>query len=507
MKRRLIAVGLVGMAGSAYAGDVTMAPAIVGSATPVVADILGGAEPGALKVDGITVYGAIDTNLAWQTHGVRTSASYYNGMEYQINKNSQGSLFAVTNNAAQASFVGVKGTQSLDDLTGIRSLEGWSLGFDLQAGFDPVFGPVADNLKSLRQNNGVSPSSQTANGDGARAGQIFNAEAYGAIKNTMLGELRYGRNNTLLYDAVGIYDPQKLSYANSLLSSGTFGGGYGATEDTRWNNSFKYINSFGPMRVGAQYRFAGSGEGGQAYSLAGALDLSGQLKGLSIDAVWGHQDDAIAASSLTSSTAIIPALGSCQSLGISLAACRGINVLNATVSDNTAWALMAKYNFETFQLANLTVYGGYERIDYSNPSSQLDTLNTIGGYVINPTGVNYNAYTMQKHLDVTWIAGQYYFTPKLKAIGAWYHLKQNAFQTTALGANAPTRCTNPGQGVSSQSNCAGSLNWVSAMLDYQWTKRLDVYGGVSFTQAQDGLASGFAHTSTLNTTLGARFRF
>lgn len=58
-----------------------------------------------------------------------------------------------------------------------------------------------------------------------------------------------------------------------------------------------------------------------------------------------------------------------------------------------------------------------------------------------------------------------------------------------------------------QSNCAGSLDWISALIDYQWTKRLDLYAGISFTEVHDGLSSGFTYTSTINPTLGSRFRF
>ena len=122
---------------------------------PVFSKILDGAEPGALTVAGITAYGVIDFNLAWQTHGVPTSPSYYQGMEYQIAKNSQGPQFAFTNNALQVSTVGLRGNESLSEVTGYSPLGGWSVIFDLQIGFNPAFGEIADDLKALRQNNGV----------------------------------------------------------------------------------------------------------------------------------------------------------------------------------------------------------------------------------------------------------------------------------------------------------------------------------------------------------------
>jgi predicted porin len=476
-------------------------------AAPLIANILDGAEPGALTVAGITAYGVIDFNLAWQTHGVPTSPSYYQGMEYQIAKNSQGPQFAFTNNALQVSTIGLRGDESLSKVTGYSPLGGWSAIFDLQIGFNPAFAEIADDLKALRQNNGVPLQLQTANQDSNRAGQIFNGDAYGGLKNDVLGELRYGRNSTILWDAFSAYDPQKLSYSNTLLSSGTYGGGYGTTEQSRWNNSVKYKNTIGPIRIEAQYRFGSYGQGGEGVSAGAGIDVPGIFKGLSIDSVWGAETDAIAVSMLTSSTAKTPALGSCQSLGVSLFDCTQLNIFNATVSDNDAWAVMAKYNFKNLGFDDVTLYGGYEHIDYSNPSGPLDSLTIIGDYQLNPTGINYNAYVTDRQLDVFWIAGDYKVTPKLTLVSAWYHADQNSYVTTALGATKTTSCTTAGRGTLTQSNCAGSLDWVSGLIDYQWTKRLDVYAGISFTEVHDGLSSGFTYSSTINPTLGSRFRF
>ena len=303
MKNHLLAAAFLVGSANAYAGDVGSGPNVEGGVAPVVSKILDGAEPGALTVAGITAYGVIDFNLAWQTHGVPTSPSYYQGMEYQIAKNSQGPQFAFTNNALQVSTVGLRGNESLSDVTGYTPLGGWSVIWDLQIGFNPAFGEIADDLKALRQNNGVPLQLQTANQDSNRAGQIFNGDAYGGFKNDVLGELRYGRNSTILWDAFSAYDPQKLSYSNSLLSSGTYGGGYGITEQSRWNNSLKYKNTIGPIRIDAQYRFGSYGQGGDGVSAGAGIDVPGIFKGLSIDGVWGAERDAIAASMLTSSTA------------------------------------------------------------------------------------------------------------------------------------------------------------------------------------------------------------
>ena len=435
MKNYLLAAAFFVASANAYAGDVGSGPNVEGGVAPVFSKILDGAEPGALTVAGITAYGVIDFNLAWQTHGVPTSPSYFQGMEYQIAKNSQGPQFAFTNNALQVSTVGLRGNESLSEVTGYTPLGGWSVIWDLQIGFNPATGEIADDLKALRQNNGVPLQLQTANQDSSRAGQIFNGDAYGGIKNNLLGELRYGRNTTLLWEDTRAYDPQRGSYSNSLLSSGTYGAGYGITEQKRWNNSLKYKDTIGPIHIAGQYRFGSYGQGGDGVSAGAGIDVPGIFKGLSIDGVWGAEKDAIAASTLTSSTAAKPALGSCQSLGVSLFECTQLNIFNATVSDNDAWAVMAKYNFKQLGLDDVTLYGGYEHIDYSNPSSQLHSLTIIGDYQLNPTGINYHAYVTDRQLDVYWVGGAYNVTPKLTLISAWYHVDQNSYRHHGFGQN------------------------------------------------------------------------
>jgi hypothetical protein len=71
-------------------------------------------------------------------------------------------------------------------------------------------------------------------------------------------------------------------------------------------------------------------------------------------------------------------------------------------------------------------------------------------------------------------------------------------------AGAP--CTNAGSGTATQLQCAGTMNWVSATLDYQLTRRLDIYLAISHTQSTGGLKNGFTHTETFNVVSGLRFR-
>jgi predicted porin len=472
-----------------------------GTPAEAINSIFDGAAPGAITVAGITVYGAVDFGVNYQSHGAPPGNGYfYPGGQYLINKNSGGGHWNFTNNAMQQSFVGLKANQSLYDLTGRDALAGWSFVSNVQIGFDPAFAKIADACKSLVLANGLgnAPDTNTPwNADGSRCGQIFNGEAYGGIKNEIWGQLTFGRHNTLLLDDLAAYDPFAGSHAFSLFAySGTYGGGYGNTEDARWNNSLRYSNSFGntplgTFRIAGMHRFEGEGEGGKAYSVSAGVDLPGELTGLSIEGVWGEFKSAISASSLSAAQ--------CADIGASGFGCTQLNVLSGTVSDNEAWSIMAKYNFEHFGLRQATLMGGYEHIDYANPSSPLPVnYSTIGNYTL---GAVTNAlYTTDKLLGVYWLGGKYLITPQLTLAGAWYHFHQNTFVRDGVVCNGKS-------GTAASPGCAGSADWVSVALDYQWTKRLDVYAGFSYTQESGGLTNGHTNTSTWNPVVGARFRF
>ncbi|MDR3440986.1 porin [Telmatospirillum sp.] len=463
-------------------------------------DILDGARPGELSAGGITVYGVVDVDLSYQSHGAPPSP-YMNG-QYLVGKNSGKSRFDFSNNALGQSIIGIKTEQPLQDLFGIKELEGWSLIGDVASGFDPAFASIQDACKSLIRANGTGNVPGTkANADSSRCGQFFNGEAWGGLKSATFGELRFGRQNSLMFDDFAVYDPQKLSYANSLFGlSGTYAGGFGDTEDKHWNNSLKYKIGVGPGRIAAQYRFEGAGQGGTAYAFDAGLTGWGPLNGFSIDAVWGQFKDGIAVSSLTNSAT--KANGSCQYFGVTLSNCTSLDILNATVSDNTAWAVMTKYNLASIGAPTTTVMGGYESITYSNPSDKLAAgYKTIGDYNLNFTSTTFSTYTTDKRVNVFWAGARWDITPKLTAAGAWYYFDQNSY------VRAGAACTNPGSGTATQSQCKGDMNWLSATLDYQVTKRLDVYTGVSHNIETGGLTNGYTHTSTTGVTTGARFRF
>jgi predicted porin len=83
---------------------------------------------------------------------------------------------------------------------------------------------------------------------------------------------------------------------------------------------------------------------------------------------------------------------------------------------------------------------------------------------------------------------KYSITPNLDIAGAYYHEWQNSFAT---GANAG--CTD-----ARASQCAGSLDAVSLMVDWRFARHVDMYAGVMWSQVQNGLASGFLQANGTN---------
>ena len=116
------------------AGNYNKAPSIV-------------ADDGSLTWHGITLYGAIDMGLAYQTHGSPLSNSAGFGLGYLISKNSNKPYFGAAPNALSASNIGLKGNEEL--------FPGLSAVFNLQTSFLPTSGRLADGLGSIVQNNGV----------------------------------------------------------------------------------------------------------------------------------------------------------------------------------------------------------------------------------------------------------------------------------------------------------------------------------------------------------------
>ena len=449
------------------------------------------AQPGpvdeSLTWHGITLYGIVDMDFQYETHGAPFSNYFISGGSDIVQKNSNNAVSGFTSNGMSQSRVGLQGKEPLH-------VGDWSGVFKLETYFNPASGQITDALKSVAQNNGRALDAQGTNIDSSIAGQPFE-QAFVGFSSPTWGTFTFGRQNTTLADLIAKYDPQQTSYAFSLLGlSGTPAGG-GDTEDRRLDGSIKYAGNFLNMfHVGAQYKTQGSSAanyatGGTGEAFSGyEVSVGAEFAGASVDAFYTKMRDAIAASTLSADQ--VAALGA---LNLS-----SQNSVAGTVSDNASYGVMASYALApVLPVIPATLYGGFQHITYMNPSIALAPgFDDIGGYVLG--AVNNTAYAKgDKQLNVYWAGARYSVTPEFTAAIAYYGERQFAYAT---GKDAGCQSVVAG-------SCAGNFNAVSVSLDYHFTKRFDTYAGAMWSNVSHGLANGYINTTMIDPAIGARFSF
>ncbi|MBS0422119.1 MAG: porin [Proteobacteria bacterium] len=419
------------------------------------------AGPPPISWNGITFYGTIDIGVAYLTHGAPLSPSYAPGLPFTLQSFSNHPITSLAPNGLSQSKVGISGVEPL----GVADLKGI---FKLETGFNPTSGRLVDGPKSLIENNGRPNNQRVTASDSSRAGQAFQGPAYVGIASNLLGILTFGRQNSLMADDLLKYDPQLQAQAFSPIAYSGTSGGLGDTEDKALDDTIKYTYAYGPARIAVLYQF---GQRGTEPEGAESVDVGADYAGLSVDALYGEVRGAVSASSLTAAqNAVAP------------------GTLAGTISDNTAYALMGTYTRRP-----LEIYAGYEHMKYADPKDPLPVGTvTIGGYVLSV--VNNTAFKINKILEYSWTGARYAFNPKFDVTAAYYHFKQNSFNAN--------HCSN-----TSATSCSGLFHDASLVADYRWTRRFDTYGGVNYSSAADGLASGFLFKVDWAPMLGARFNF
>ncbi len=357
----------------------------------------------------------------------------------------------------------------------------------VETGFDPMYGELADACKSLIAANaatlGGNPAKTLSPGiDGSRCGQAFNGQVYAGTSSATFGTLTYGRQNSFLNDAVATYDPNHGSYAFSLIGySGGALAGVGSTETARWDNSVKYVYQYGPVHVGGMYAVGGSGSSIQDDAYGANAGLT--FKGLSVDGYYTNEKGAVNASSGNAF----------QSATVSA------NSLNATITNNEAYSVAAKYTFEfgggfkdggcgfkdVCDNSKLTFFGGYNHTDQTNPDHAQSAYNggtTIGDYVFYTLSAAANT---NKVIQTAWV-GATYETGPWSFTGAYY--TQDTKDNVA--------------------NNVGDLNWVSGVVDYKFNKNFDIYAGVTYAEYSGSAYTGVAYPlDNTSVVTGLRLKF
>jgi predicted porin len=425
------------------------------------------AENDDICIKGICVYGNFDMGVSYLQHGAPLNALGNPPLNYLISKNSNGAYFGAGPNQMSSSFIGLRGKQEIaDNLYAV---------FNLQTIFDPASGNTANGIGGIAQNNGLTTNLGMQNSfqDSSKAGQLFNQAAYFGISSPTYGTFTMGRQSALSSDLVTNYDALSGANAWSLLTFQGANGGGGDTEDRVFDNSYEYRVNVGPVHLAgiAQLRNGGNSSTGNAFEGTIGFDYMG----FSMDFLGGKIYDAVSAAAL-SPTQLAASIDTVSN---------GNGIIGATVSDNTVFQFGAKYVIGPWKF-----YGGYENVHFANPDNPLAPGAFVtGGFILGAGGaINNSNFNNEKVLQTGWIGTKYAITPNLDIAGAYYHEWQNSFAT---GANAG--CTD-----ARASQCSGSLDAVSLVVDWRFAKHVDMYAGVMWSQVQNGLANGFLQANGTN---------
>jgi GBP family porin len=381
-----------------------------------------GAFAQTINQSSVELYGIIDIAVGHEEHSLNTDPNYGNTVNtYAAAKTSvNNSVTGMINGGIQGSRWGIRGSEDLG--SGVKAF------YTLESGFNAQDGTLSNSAAALATN---SPKASTASSNGSLDGQLFNRQAFVGLSDSRLGSIALGRNYNPIYDIVSDYDPLLQAQSFSLLgASNAYGGGGGVSEDTRLDNSIKYKNTVGPVNVGVLYKFGGVS--GKTSAQSGyAFNLGYEAGPFSIQAAYEAFTDA-----LKSSTSTVA------------------GDINVTNYNTTAYLIAAKYQF-----GPATVRGGYESYTLKAPSDTLSSLGvtSLFGYPIgNATSASANWSGANQDTDIWFIGGDYNFTPALNLAVGYYDVDLLSYGTTA----------------------SGNIKAASALLDYHFSKRTDVYAGL-----------------------------
>jgi GBP family porin len=404
----------------------------------------------------VELYGIIDVAVGRVANSLSTDPNYGNTINaYSATKATvNNSVTGLINGGIQASRWGIRGTEDLGG--GVKAF------YTLESGFNAQDGALSNAAASLAAN---SPKATTVSSNSSLDGQLFNRQSFVGLSDSKLGSIAFGRTYNPIYEIVTDYDPvQQAQTFSPLGASNAIGGGGGISESTRLDNSIKYKNKVGPVNVGVLYKFGGVAGNTSAQSGYG-LNLGYEEGPFGIQGAYESFTDA-----LKSGTSTVAG---------------DVNVTNYNTS---AYFIAAKYQF-----GQATVRGGYESYTLKVPSDTLVSLgvNSFFGYAIgNAASASANFSAANQTTDVWFIGGDYNFTPALNLAVGFYDQNPKA--------------------SSDGKQLDGNIYSYSALLDYHFSKRTDVYAGwlySSYKGANYTAPLAADNTSNYVAALGIRTKF
>ena len=483
---------------------------------------------------GVTFYGIVDLGGNYQTHGTPLDPNHPVGASYLLGNSATNAVgrisgFQLAPNALSQSIIGVKTIEPI--------APGWNFISVNELAFDPYSLLLANAPQAMFNSIHTPEDTQLVPDDSSRWGWLA-ARNFVGVSSPIWGTLTFGRTNTPLLDAVNAYDPMGGSYGFSLIGNSGLTCGDGDTETCRWTTAIKYRLNIGDFRFVVAGQPIGGGQAGyNAYNpnngaVEGGIGADFKYFGpgtLSMDVLGAWERDAVNWSTLfpgqvffgTSGTPLTFPLGG----------------LKATISNNTSVMAVAKYSFGSWGAPAapivakgpvppsgptgipLTLYAGYEYIQFANPSDPVTTSFKDDGFLFNATNaagsiLSANGTTIANNafnaacgsgtgcsdriMQSMWTGAKYGITRDLDLIGAYYHYIQNTFvHGVACGMSV----------AAANSRCQGYFDDWSVVLDWRFLPKWDAYIGTMYSAAYGGIANGDINRNNLATSAGVRFRF
>jgi predicted porin len=404
--------------------------------------------------DGIAVdlYGILDAGVGYLEHSYAGSDYFASTINpYNLN-GSPHSFTGLYTGGISMSRVGLKGEADLGS--------GRKAFFRVESAINVTTGVLSSNGQAIYNNiNGL----KTANAASAINGQYFARAAYVGFADPHWGQLQLGRTVNLAFDQVVEFDPVQAALLYSPLGfSGGIGGGLGATENTRLDNSLKYENKIGGINLGLQYKFAGdkgassAGYGWVAmlgYS-AGPLSFKGTFSQTTNTVTWAVQF-----------SNVVPPDP------------------NVQVENTKGYMLTGLWKIT----ADATVKAGYESLEIWAPSNLNLNIQDYYGLIAPKPSVN---ATGQQRYGLWWMGGDYRFTPAFDLGIGFYDI--DTYNQPEAGKTYLATA-------------------VSVLADYSFTRKFDAYAGVMAMQySGPGLAKrapALAYSNNALYGVGLRFKF
>ena len=393
----------------------------------------------------VTVYGILDVGVMGATNSPNLNSGSWGvaGPAPQAGSNGlrNGTVWGGMAGGESQSRLGFKGSEDLGG--GTKAI------FLLETGFNPMTGSIA--------NTGLAGGKTTAGGnyggsygDSALQGQLFGRGAYAGLEGKY-GTITAGRQQNLMLDNIGGYDPVNAQMFSPLAYSGSYGGG-GYTDESRVNQAFKYVYKTNGFNGNLLYAPGGISSSSGTGATQGA-QLGYETSKWGVQAIYSRTSDAT-----------------------SISAATGANAVAVTLANTAATQITAKYNVTD----NFAIKAGFERMNVTAPSNfqQYSGMNsTVSGYSISTLSAYSGSDTKS---NVYWVGGNYDLTPAIKLSLAYYSKSQIA-----------------------QGNVAsGTQSIEAAMVEYYMSKRTNLYAAVS--NGNFGGATQISPTAgaTLTNTIG-----